>query len=289
MQKDPANRLQSINAVLREMLIKDATENLISERFRPLPQRFVERQRMADQFRQQRIMQNFAYNQARRDYVQGLRGEREAQRLERGQARWQERFNRGPAQPPQSTTPPPSSGKPVTPPSARDDWYNDPKPPPYNPDTAQPPPGSNIPPAGDSDRDGTPDNIQRPNEPARAPNYVEDPNRGPVGLMGTEGDPAFDAYRRQFNTGHPGDKAQPPQQNSQSTPSSTRKGTGQTPPSQQTGNQQPPADYVTRQEEPPPTDYVTATSNQLSRSSRPSGMQPQGGQRSSTQSTARKP
>jgi hypothetical protein len=251
---------------------------------------------MADQFRRERIMKNFQRTEMRRDlerarsdeYRETVRQGRHEQRMAELAARLKGQQQPSPSQ--NASPPAPSStGKPVTPPSARDDWYNDPKPPPYNPDTAQPPPGSNIPPAGDSDRDGTPDNIQRPNEPARAPNYVEDPNRGPVGLMGTEGDPAFDAYRRQFNTGHPGDKAQPPQQNSQSTPSSTRKGTGQTPPSQQTGNQQPPADYVTRQEEPPPTDYVTATSNQLSRSSRPSGMQPQGGQRSSTQSTARKP
>lgn len=119
-EKDSANRLQSINAVLREMLIKDATESLISERFRPLPQRYVERQQMADQFRRERIMQNFAFNQARRDYIQGLRGEREAQRLERGQARWQERFNRGPAQPPeQAAAAAPSTEPTTTPPAAQ--------------------------------------------------------------------------------------------------------------------------------------------------------------------------
>lgn len=129
-QKDSVNRLSQINSVLREMLVQNATESLISERFRPLPQRYVERQQMADQFRLQRIMQNFSYNQARRDYMNNLRFDRDRQRMDRGQARWQERFDRGPAQPPQSTTAPsPSStDQPVTPPSARDDWYNEPKP-----------------------------------------------------------------------------------------------------------------------------------------------------------------
>ena len=75
---------------------------------------------MADQFRRERIMKNFAYTQARRDYIQGLRGEREAQRLERGQARWQERFNRGPAQPPeQAAAAAPSTEPAATPPAAQ--------------------------------------------------------------------------------------------------------------------------------------------------------------------------
>jgi hypothetical protein len=113
-EKDSVDRLSTINEALREMVIDGALENILSERFRPLPQRYVERQQMRDDMNRARIASNFAYTQSKRDYMTGLRAERDTMRMDRAQQRWKDRFaeNR-PVTPPSST--PPSSGS--TPPA----------------------------------------------------------------------------------------------------------------------------------------------------------------------------
>jgi len=111
IEKDSVDRLSSINEVLREMLIGGALENILSERFRPLPQRYVERQRMADEMRRERIASNFAYTQNKRELLRTAREARDFERLDRAQQRWYNRFNRPESPPPQtpSQTPPQSN------------------------------------------------------------------------------------------------------------------------------------------------------------------------------------
>ena len=114
IEKDPVDRLSSINEALREMIIDGALDNILSERFRPLPQRYVERQRMRDEMNRERIASNFAYTQAKRDYMTGLRAERDTMRMDRAQARWKDRFNRPESPPPQT----PSQTSPQTAPQS---------------------------------------------------------------------------------------------------------------------------------------------------------------------------
>lgn len=204
-----------INEAIRAVLSE--APNIGQRSARPLPDYMQRRQDEREAMRSERIAQNFAYTQAKKQMGYDARLERDLIRMQDQQDMWRDKRYRIPYDEtdPNFVGPPSDLAPPKTPPQK----------PPYNPDTAPPLPGSNIPPAPppdhDKDQDGTPDNIQRPNEPPPPPNFVEDPNKGPVGLGGTEGDPAFDAYRKAFEVGHPGDKKQPPP-----TPPSNKNGQG---------------------------------------------------------------
>ncbi len=97
---DPVDRLAKINEAIRFILLDEAVGGYLSEgpfgrsrgSGRPMPQRYIEAQRLRDSMKQQRVMQNFQRTMQDREELMAMRGERRSILRQAAQERWKQRF-----------------------------------------------------------------------------------------------------------------------------------------------------------------------------------------------------
>lgn len=180
------NSISLINEAIRTILSE--APNIGQRSARPYPEHMQRRQDEREAMRSERIAQNFAYTQAKKQMEYDARLERDLIRMQDQQDMWRgKRYGVGDENSPNFVGPPSDSGPPETPPET----------PPQTPPPSRPPdaPPSFRPPPWNP----TPDNP-----------YFPDPSKPPVSPLPPSGDGAMaSAKKSEYYTANPMAKDRP--------------------------------------------------------------------------------